>query len=310
TIRGGISYTDRNVFGKGLSWNTQLKASLKGGRIESSLSDSSFLGLPVTGSIQSFAQYRQFPTFTDRRLGSVFALSKHWNRLKGSVGYSFENSRTTGVEEGAVPFEALKIVNLGTVFTRWVMDDRNHILSPDQGSKHEVGLEFSDRAFGGEISFNKFTGSTSWLFPLDDSAYWVLAMRAEGGVLVRSGDTPFIPIQFRFFSGGADSVRSFREDELSPRRDSDFVGGEFYSTGSVELRMPLVKHLNAALFADAGNVIERRQNIRLRNYRYALGAGLRYNLPIGPIRLDWGWNPTRRSDEDLWALHLSIGFPF
>jgi outer membrane translocation and assembly module TamA len=44
--------------------------------------------------------------------------------------------------------------------------------------------------------------------------------------------------------------------------------------------------------------------------RYALGVGLRYNLPIGPIRLDYGVNPDRRPDEDFGAFHFSFGFAF
>jgi outer membrane translocation and assembly module TamA len=44
--------------------------------------------------------------------------------------------------------------------------------------------------------------------------------------------------------------------------------------------------------------------------RYAIGAGLRYKLPIGPIRLDYGVNPDPHSDEDFGAFHFSFGFAF
>jgi outer membrane translocation and assembly module TamA len=44
--------------------------------------------------------------------------------------------------------------------------------------------------------------------------------------------------------------------------------------------------------------------------RYALGLGLRYKLPIGPIRLDYGWNPDRQPGEDFGAFHFSFGFAF
>jgi outer membrane protein insertion porin family len=44
--------------------------------------------------------------------------------------------------------------------------------------------------------------------------------------------------------------------------------------------------------------------------RYAVGAGLRYRLPVGPIRLDYGVNPDPRADEDFGAFHFSFGFAF
>jgi outer membrane translocation and assembly module TamA len=89
------------------------------------------------------------------------------------------------------------------------------------------------------------------------------------------------------------------------------VGGEFFSTGNLELRTPpFWRNLTVCGFMDAGNVIPNRSDSLWEDYRYALGFGLRYALPTGPIRLDWGWNPNRRSDEDLWALHFSVGFPF
>ena len=44
--------------------------------------------------------------------------------------------------------------------------------------------------------------------------------------------------------------------------------------------------------------------------RLGIGIGLRYNLPIGPMRLDFGYNPSRREGEDIGAVHFSFGFAF
>jgi outer membrane translocation and assembly module TamA len=44
--------------------------------------------------------------------------------------------------------------------------------------------------------------------------------------------------------------------------------------------------------------------------RYAVGLGLRYKLPIGPVRIDYGYNPDRRAGEDVGAFHFSFGFAF
>ena len=48
----------------------------------------------------------------------------------------------------------------------------------------------------------------------------------------------------------------------------------------------------------------------LDDMRYAVGVGHRYKLPIGPVRLDYGYNPDKRADEDQGAFHFSFGFAF
>ena len=78
----------------------------------------------------------------------------------------------------------------------------------------------------------------------------------------------------------------------------------------VELRFPIISLLHGALSADAGNVGEWVEAYGFSNLRYAVGGGLRFNLPIGPVRFDAGFNPDPEGVEEDYALHLSVGFPF
>jgi outer membrane translocation and assembly module TamA len=68
--------------------------------------------------------------------------------------------------------------------------------------------------------------------------------------------------------------------------------------------------LDGALFYDVGNVGPSSFELG-RKFGHALGFGLRYRLPVGPLRLDFGYNPGERfAAQDSWALHLSFGFSF
>src|SRR6185503_5417776 len=96
-----------------------------------------------------------------------------------------------------------------------------------------------------------------------------------------------LPIQERFFNGGESTVRSFRESHLGPRSpNGDPEGGEFRNIFNVETRFPLFGPLQGALFVDAGNVGRKVEDYGFRDMRYAVGAGLRFALPIGPLRVD------------------------
>jgi outer membrane translocation and assembly module TamA len=106
-------------------------------------------------------------------------------------------------------------------------------------------------------------------------------------------------------------VRSFGERDLGPHDNHGHpVGGEFFTVFNVEYTFPILGELQGAVFTDAGNLLPSSEDIGLNDMRYAVGAGLRYKLPVGPIRLDYGVNPDPRQFEDFGAFHFSFGFAF
>ena len=65
--------------------------------------------------------------------------------------------------------------------------------------------------------------------------------------------------------------------------------------------------IKAAVFLDAGSL---GRSTGFGKMRYSVGAGLRYDLPIGPVRLDYGWNPAPQEHESSGAVHFTLGFAF
>ena len=128
-----------------------------------------------------------------------------------------------------------------------------------------------------------------------------------------------MPFSKRYFLGGATSIRGWGRYEISPLTDTGQpYGGDSMLAASAELRAILHGNLGGVLFLDIGNVWATSWAMRLNDLRYAIGPGLRYQTPIGPIRFDFGYqlNPipgllvngspqTRR-----WRLHFSIGQAF
>jgi outer membrane translocation and assembly module TamA len=80
---------------------------------------------------------------------------------------------------------------------------------------------------------------------------------------------------------------------------------------NAELSYEIIQNLEVAAFADAGSV-SREDSSLLRgdDLRYAVGMGIRYQLPIGPLRVDYGFNPGRQPGEAAGALHVTFGFAF
>jgi outer membrane translocation and assembly module TamA len=122
--------------------------------------------------------------------------------------------------------------------------------------------------------------------------------------------TSSIPIDARFFNGGATTVRSFAERELGPKdKQNNPLGGEFYTVLNAEFTFPISGGLKGAVFVDAGNLTSWDQ-AGFDDMRTGIGVGLGYALPVGPLRLDFGINPDRRRGEDFGAFHFSFGAAF
>ncbi|HEV3148632.1 MAG TPA: BamA/TamA family outer membrane protein, partial [Chthoniobacterales bacterium] len=99
--------------------------------------------------------------------------------------------------------------------------------------------------------------------------------------------------------------------DLGPHdRKGHPIGGEFFTIFNIEYTVPIFGELEGALFTDAGNLLPTAGEPGLNDMRYALGVGLRYKLPIGPVRLDYGVNPNPQNGEDSGAFHFSFGFAF
>ena len=107
-------------------------------------------------------------------------------------------------------------------------------------------------------------------------------------------------------------MRAFREDELGPTdSQNNPLGGEVFHVFSFELRQKIIGNLDGGLFYDRGNVqFDHSDFFESTGFRDALGVGLRYVLPIGPIRLDWGVNPDPKGNESRSVLHFTVGMAF
>lgn len=151
----------------------------------------------------------------------------------------------------------------------------------------------------------------------------VLAARVRGGTFL-GGE---IPATERFFSGGGTRHRGFGERSLSPMVVGDIEGETFevpyggtalFET-SVEARVRIATWravgVGAVVFLDGGDVVEDRDDLDLSNLHWAIGAGLRFETVVGPVRLDLGYRlnrtgPTEPAPGSRFALHLSIGEAF
>lgn len=207
----------------------------------------------------------------------------------------------------------------------WI-DRRDDVVQPRHGWHASLRLERGGGLLGGTHEYVKASPEIrGYLTPLLGGERWTFAARTRlGWLMPQNGPSPSVR---RFFGGGPDSHRGYAVNRLSPMvvaRDGGTVpiGGDYLVESSGEVRFHLTGNFSGAAFVDAGQVsFERDRTFDPSGFAIAVGPGLRYRTPIGPIRVDVGYR-TRTPDqrtidvagepvrEPPWAFHLGIGEAF
>jgi len=253
----------------------------------------------------------RFATFlqTERKLNEQTSL-----RFR----YSFDNARLFNLEN--VPDLEVtrneKAVRLGQFSVGLSRDTRDNALNPSKGQLVSADYSVAARIFGGNESFHKFFGTyqrfqtLSPKVPLLGNS--VVAVSARLGlarafrVIDRDGNGVItdperqLPISERFFSGGATTLRGFKfeaagpQGVLEPRAANELptlvpLGGDALAVFNFELRYPLTERLRLVPFYDLGNVFRRVRDVRFSGMTHTVGLGLRFNTPVGPVGIDYGY---------------------
>jgi outer membrane protein insertion porin family/translocation and assembly module TamA len=193
----------------------------------------------------------------------------------------------------------------------------NNALNATRGYQVTLRFEQAGRFLPGNFEYWSFSVDGRHHQPLGSRFVW--SNRAQvGNIAPPAGDVTAIPFGKRFFLGGSTSLRGWGIYEVGPLAEGLPIGGNSMVAFSSELRAPLQGSLGAVLFVDGGNVWADSFGIQLRDLRYAVGSGLRYQTPVGPIRFDVGYqlNPepgllvNGSPQQRRWRMHFSVGQAF
>ncbi len=271
-------------------------------------------GVRLDGRVGLIYQDREEENFSFRRRAVTTSVQRNLSRsVRASLAYGFESTETYDVEPGTIidPREDVGTVRIGAVRPVVVWDRRDDPFNPTSGFLNTLSVEVANQGFLSETEFVRLIGGGSWYLPLERSRRIVLALSLRGGYAVPYGVSHEIPLIRRFFLGGANSVRGFKRDSISPRGpDGTETGGSVSINENVEVRFPLPFGLSGAAFFDAGQVWLDERDADFLDQRSAYGLGLRYVTPVGPIRLDYGRKVDREPGESVGELHFSIGYVF
>ncbi|HET9253544.1 MAG TPA: BamA/TamA family outer membrane protein [Candidatus Eisenbacteria bacterium] len=326
-------------------------------RVDASLTHPWPFGVRLSTTVGVYAENEPVVDENDWPLqaygGSLLFASSFLRTVRASASYELRhvtNDSLLAPSPGAAAVQDTSYTTHRIAFTGQ-RDTRLNIFDPKDGSDVNGRLEFVRAAEGG--TFTKIGLQGTRYMPMPTGG--MLALRLRGGFIEPRGSQassdPFldvppelarIPVDDRYRTGGASTVRGYFENELGTREvattdtldaadatDRVARGGQVLLLVSAELRFSLPWIFQGAFFFDGGNTWERPEDMKLRkilsfgggagynDMRYSAGAGLRIGTPVGPIRADYGWKlrsarlplePDLSSPQG--EFHFSLGHPY
>lgn len=297
--------TRRNAFGVGHVASLKTRASTLQKRGILSYEAPQFRGNPDLSLLFSgmYEDSRDVRTFSARRQEGAVQLGQKLSRASQAL-YRFTYRRVS-VDPNTLQINPLLIplysqpVRLGILAGNFIQDRRDDPTNSHRGVYTTLDAGWASKAFGSQSDFTRLLAHNSTYYSWGLGNRLVLARSVTFGWLHGLNPDKPIPLAERFFSGGAASHRGFPENQAGPRDllTGFPLGGRALLLNQVEVRFPLLgENVSGVLFEDAGNVYSevRKLSPRVRqdgvtDFDYmvhAVGFGIRYRTPVGPVRLD------------------------
>ncbi len=339
--RGTFEISHNNLFGFNRSISFRVRGSSRERLGQSTFHEPRLFNHELDGFVSSFIEHTERPFFSANRIDfSLQALKRFSTQDNFLVTSSYQtvnigdiriNRHSVNDKTQRGPCQVCQIGRIGTSF---ISDRRNDPLSPTTGSFSTTTLQVAARPFGSELDFTSLFNQSSFYFPWRggvlgtsfrlgwNHAFGQTAQLSEyydetTKTIIKQ--TQQLPATERYFAGGSTTLRGFGLDEARPPSDLNLEGGNVMTIGNVEYRFPLrrapISGLGGALFYDTGNVFRRIPDVSLLDFTHTAGFGLRYQTPVGPVRLDLGinLNPKKRPDgtpEPRFKVFFTLGNAF
>ncbi|MGA2604600.1 MAG: outer membrane protein assembly factor BamA [Verrucomicrobiia bacterium] len=275
--------------------------------------------------------------YNEQTTGASLSLEKAFTEfLRGQIQYSLQYI-SIDVDKSASPElqsqsgSHLRSSVSGTV----TYDTRDSVFLTTRGTRTELNAEIAGGAVGGDVNVYKLNLQSSVFFPLPNQQVFELlgaarvvdafgSTAANGTNVIEtivtstepkhsvSRPVDAVPIFDRLFLGGANTLRGFAFRNVGPKDvNQQPVGGNTSINGTAEYSYPIIERVRGAVFFDIGNVYPDAYEVTVSDLKSDAGIGLRLNLPIGPLRLDYGYPiMTDKETGRVGKFQFSVGYQF
>ena len=315
---GNIGLRERNLLGRGQDLRLNFTLSGISSQIDLSFTDPYFMGRDLAAGFDLFRTTREQDEsdFKEERIGFGLRAGFAWDEnLRQVVRYVLERKEITDVSSNASAIirddEGIRLKSaIGQTLS---YDTRDSRFDPTSG--FVISLDNELAGLGGDSYFLKSTLGGAYYIPVFDEV--TLKFGAEVGTIVSLQDTR---VSDRFFIGG-ETLRGFATGGVGPRdaNSDDSLGAKHFYTGTVELAFPLGLpeefEIRGRIWTDVGGAwdLDGGEASTVEDSsapRAAVGAGISWNSPFGPIQVDLGYAIIKEDFDEDEVFRFSFGTRF
>jgi outer membrane protein insertion porin family len=250
--------------------------------------------------------------YDQRNYGFLFELRKPINAyMYATLGYTLQDIDIFNVDPSASAFiQSQKGSSVESkLFTSVVLDTRDSALLSRRGQRVTFAPLITGGFLGGDTQIYGFDLEGSQYFHLPKDT--ILLINGEIGTVSQWGAGNEVPIYERLFLGGSNNLRGFPFREVGPQDENgEPVGGQTMARTTIEWTFPIIEKARGALFYDMGFVNSEAWSFGFNHMASDIGIGLRLDLPIGPLRLDYGYPVMRDGYNGGGHFNFNVGYQF
>jgi outer membrane protein insertion porin family len=306
--------SENNLLGKGQRLSLQANLSSSTTRYNLNFTEPRLNDTKLLFGYDLYNWQREYDDYTKDSTGGALRFGYPiWNKWRLGWSYGFDDTKLTDISATASQdiIDSLDIETTSFIKVALSKDSRNRYTDTSSGAVHSLSVKHAGLFLGGDSSFTKIEATTSWYFPFR----WDTVFHAKGAFgYAMENETNKLPVYEKFYLGGLNTVRGFENGKISPKDPitNERIGGEKMWYGNLEWIFPIVKEagLKGVVFFDTGNTYEDSDSWDFADLRYSVGFGFRWLSPMGPLRLEWGYNLDPEPDEDQGIWDFSLGGSF
>lgn len=303
-----------NFTGAGQKFRARVQVGSERQDFEVALTEPWFLDRPV--SVSGAAYYHEANylsnVYDQRNLGfSIDVRKALWPFLSGQIGYRLDNYDIFNVESSASPeIKAEAGSSTKSQITGiLVFDHRDNPFLTRKGERISLTTYIAGGFLGGTEQIYGFDLEASKYIHLPYDT--ILLLNAEVASVDNWGNGDRVRIYDRLFLGGSNNLRGFDFRDVGPKdKKGEPLGGKTLARGTVEFTFPIVEKARGAIFYDTGILNSDAYDFSDEHWGSDVGFGLRLDLPIGPLRVDYGIPLQRDGNHNSGKFNFNVGYQF
>ena len=249
--------------------------------------------------------------YDQRNYGILFELRKPLNAyMYTTLGYTLQDIDIFNVDPSAAEFiQSQKGSSVESkLFTSLVLDTRDSALLSRRGQRVTFSPLLAGGFLGGDTQIYAFDLEGSQYFHLPKDT--ILLINGEISTVSQWGAGNVVPIYERLYLGGSNNLRGFPFREVGPQQNGEPIGGQSMARATIEWTFPIIEKARGAVFYDTGFDNTSAWSFGFNHMASDIGVGLRLDLPIGPLRLDYGYPVMRDGYHGGGHFNFNVGYQF